>query len=111
MIRATLAFALTAAPALAQDAPLGLAVDYACADGATLQVAYLNPPGGPSLAVVAWEGRLVPMAAGPTGSGVRYVATDPALGLVWHSKGDAGTLLHDAGSTETVLLGDCASAP
>lgn len=75
-----------------------------------LQAAYLNPPGGPSLAVVGWRGRLVPMHAGPTGSGVRYVGLAPDLGLVWHVKGDAGTLFAEAADgAQTTLLADCAA--
>lgn len=94
-----------AAPAWAEDVPLGISARYACAGGETLRVAYLNPKDGPSLAVVDWEGRLAPMEAGPTGSGVRYVAYEG--GLVWHSKGREGTLLREDAGGEQVLLGDC----
>jgi hypothetical protein len=61
---ACLTFAV--APAFAQGVPEGQAVAYGCDGGATLAVAYINPPGGDSYAVVAYDGRLVPMKAGPT---------------------------------------------
>lgn len=102
------AAALLAAPALAQEVPEGFAMRYLCDGGAVLQVAYLNPAEGPSLAVVDWQGRLVPMEAGPTGSGVRYVAY--AGGLIWHGKGLEGVLLQSEGSDETVVLGGCREA-
>ena len=73
-----------------------------------LQVAYLNPEGGPSLAVVAYGGQLVPMRAGPTGSGVRYVAIDG--GLIWHSKGPEGTLYREGSQGQATLLGGCREA-
>lgn len=98
------AFLCLAAPAAAQDA---LAITYLCDGDAVLQVAYLNPADGPSLAVVAYAGRLIPMQAGPTGSGVRYIAFDEESGYVWHSKGDEGFLAIDAGGQENVLLGNC----
>lgn len=75
-----------------------------------LQVAYLNPAGGPSLAVVNWAGRLIPMQAGPTGSGVRYIAFDEQESFRWHTKGPEGTLLFmaaDHTAQEEVVLGDC----
>jgi membrane-bound inhibitor of C-type lysozyme len=99
---ACLALAL---PAAAQ-APVGLAATYLCAGGAVLQVAYLNPPDLPGFAVVAHAGVLVPMQAGPTGSGVRYLALDGS-GLVWHSKGDEGFLAGDGDDEQETLLADC----
>ena len=105
-----LPLAILAAPGAAQDVPEALVVDYRCDGGVRLQVAYLNPPGGPSLAVVEHEGRMVPMRAGPTGSGVRYVAFDDS-GLVWHTKGREGFLARDAGADQTTLNGNCVEAP
>jgi membrane-bound inhibitor of C-type lysozyme len=90
---ACLTFAV--APAFAQGVPEGQAVAYGCDGGATLAVAYINPPGGDSYAVVAYDGRLVPMKAGPTGSGVRYLSLDGSR-LVWHAKGTQGFLARDA---------------
>lgn len=105
-----LAFGFLAAaaglPAAAEDVPEGLTVRYACADGATLAVAYINPPGGAdSFAVLLHDGALVPMKAGPTGSGVRYLSLDGSA-LVWHTKGDVGFLAHDDAG-ETLIAGDC----
>ncbi len=100
---------LPALPALADDVPLAVTGTYLCDVGQRIEVAYLNPPGGPSLAVLAWDGRLIPMQAGPTGSGVRYLSIDPSK-LVWHTKGDAGFLAHD-NAGETMILTDCTMQP
>jgi membrane-bound inhibitor of C-type lysozyme len=96
---------LLATPATAQDAPEGLSVAYACAGGSAVSVAYLNPPGGASYAVVLHDGALVPMKAGPTGSGVRYVSLDDTR-LVWHTKGREGFLARDDAG-ETMIAPDC----
>lgn len=99
-----------ATPAAAEGAPPGLAATYLCGGNAVLQVAYLNPAGGPSLAVVNWAGKLIPMQAGPTGSGVRYIAFDEQESFRWHTKGPEGTLLFmaaDHTAQEEVVLGDC----
>jgi membrane-bound inhibitor of C-type lysozyme len=103
-MRLIAAFAL-ALPAAAQDVPEGLTVAYRCDGGATLAVAYINPPGGDSYAVVAHDRRLIPMKAGPTGSGVRYLALDGS-GLVWHTKGAEGFLARDADMA--MIAGNCA---
>ena len=94
-------------PAIAQDVPEGTSLQYACAGGAHLAVAYINPPGGDSYAVVGWDGRVIPMKAGPTGSGVRYLSLDDT-NLVWHTKGDGGFLAHDDAAM-TMILADCAA--
>lgn len=101
--------ALLPLPALAQDPAPALTQTYLCAGGAVLQVAYLNPADGESYAVVAFGGQLIPMQAGISGSGVRYVALDPASGLVWHTKGDEGFLAHDTAEDQQTILGDCAA--
>ena len=59
------ALALPAA-ALAQTAPEGLVQHYACAGGAHLAAAYINPPEGGSYAVVVFDGTMTPMKAGLT---------------------------------------------
>ena len=100
-----LATLLLATPAQAQDVPEALTVPYACAGGATLEVAYINPQGGASYAVVLHGGELVPMKAGPTGSGVRYLSIDEPR-LVWHTKGDAGFLAQDD-AAETMITPEC----
>lgn len=97
-----------AAPVAAEDVPPGLSVAYACDGGAALKVAYLNPKDGPSLAVVDWEGALVPMEAGPAASGVRYAAYEG--GLVWWSKGPEGTLYRAEGTEDKVVLEGCHEA-
>ena len=94
-MRLLASLSLAAAPAFAQGAPEGETVAYRCDGGAALAVAYINPPGGDSYAVVLHDGRLIPTKAGPTGSGVRYLSLDGS-GLVWHTKGDEGFLARDA---------------
>jgi membrane-bound inhibitor of C-type lysozyme len=96
MMRALMTALAFALPATAQDVPEGTAVTYDCEGGRVMQVAYINVPGGPSYAVVAWDGELIPMKSGPTGSGVRYVSLDQPEALVWHTKGDEGFLARDA---------------
>jgi membrane-bound inhibitor of C-type lysozyme len=109
LIRAALLASALPATALAEepppDVPEGVSTRYTCADGARLEVAYINAADGASYAVVAHAGRLVPMKAGPTGSGVRYVALDGS-GLVWHAKGGAGFLARDDAGV-TVIAADC----
>ncbi len=96
-----------ALPAAAQDVERALVRSYVCDGAAVLRVAYLNLADGESYAVVDFGGRLIPMQAGPTGSGVRYVAIDPASGLVWHTKGDEGFLADDSGAEQRTILQNC----
>ncbi len=88
----------------------GFAVTYACAEGGALRAAYLNPADGPGLAVIDWDGALVPMRVAPSGSGAVYVDLDTERGLIWRTKGAAGTLSRRGpdGAEET-LLRDCAA--
>ncbi|MBP7001148.1 MliC family protein [Amaricoccus sp.] len=106
--------ASAALPAAAQDAPPALSINYACEGGAELQVAYINPASGPSLAVVGWAGRLIPMRQGPSASGVRYIAFDEQRSYRWWSKGDEGFLVFmaaDHEATEEPVLSDCRAIP
>ncbi len=106
---ASIGLAASALPAAAQEVEVALTQTYLCDGAAVLRVAYLNPPGGESYAVVDLGGRLIPMQAGPTGSGVRYVAFDVASGLVWHTKGDEGFIARDTGSDQETILDGCRS--
>ena len=106
-----LALAALAAPScagaeeIASGVPEGLTLGYACAGGARVQAAYINTRSGESYAVIAHQGRLTPMKAGPTGSGVRFLSLeDPKL--VWHIKGAAGFLAHDD-AEQTIIAADC----
>ena len=101
----TMILAGLALPASAQDGSEGVSVTYACAGGLELQTAYLNAPDGASYAVVGYDGRLIPMKAGPTGSGVRYQSLDGSA-LVWHTRGRDGFLARDDASG-TMLVRDC----
>ena len=100
-----LCLAALPAAAAAQDAPEGLVVHYACAGGEALAAGYVNPPGGASYAVLVRDGVMIPMKAGPTGSGVRYLSLDHSK-LVWHVKGDEGFLAHDD-ADETMIATGC----
>lgn len=108
-MRITMAALLGLGIAAGARAEEALRVDYVCDGGAAISVVYLNPPGGDSYAVVGRGGVLVPMKAGPTGSGVRYVtlgAAGPEGPLIWHAKGDEGFLAHDDAG-ETMIAGGC----
>lgn len=86
--------ALAAAPAATgQTVPEAQWANYACTGGAVVQVAYFDPPGGPSLAAVAWAGKLVPMRVGPSASGVRYIAFDEQESYRWHVNGEEAMLV------------------
>lgn len=98
------------APAVAEDAPPAFAWTYVCDGGAVLQVAYINPEDGTSLAVVGWAGQLVPMHVARSGSGARYVAFDASTGYVWHTKGEGGFLARDTDTEQVTLLSDCRRA-
>jgi len=108
ILAAVLAIA-AAAPACAEAVPEGMAVSYACDDGGQLEVSYINPADSrESFAVLLYDGALVAMKAGPTGSGVRYVSIGEPK-LVWHTKGNVGFLAHDDAG-ETMILQDCNEA-
>lgn len=109
-LAALLAASAAALPALAQEAAPALSVNYACAGGAVLKVAYINPAEGDSLAVVDWAGKLIPMRAGVSASGVRYIAFDEQQSYRWWSKGDGGFLnfmAADHEAEEEPVLEDC----
>ncbi len=103
------ALSVLALPAMAETEP-ALARTYVCDGGAVVQVAYLNPQEGGSYAVLGWGGVLVPMQAGITGSGVRYVDFDTVRALVWHTKGAEGYLATEAAGDVEVILGLCIEA-
>lgn len=106
---ALVAAAAAAAPALAETVPEGMTVSYACDGGGRLEIAYVNPADSTeSFAVVLHDGALVPMKAGISGSGVRYVSIGEPK-LVWHTKGNMGFLAHDD-AEETMILRDCNEA-
>ena len=99
------ALAFPGAATAARDVPEGLVTHYTCDGGAHLAAAYINLPDGSSFAVVVFDGRMTPMEAGLTGSGVRYVSLDDSR-LVWHTKGASGLLAHDD-AAGTMIAADC----
>lgn len=108
IVLAALAAAILS-PAAAEEVPEAMTVSYACDGGGKLSVAYVNPAdSGESFAVVLHDGALVPMKAGVSGSGVRYVSIGEPR-LVWHTKGNFGFLARDDAG-ETMILNDCNEA-
>lgn len=103
------AYALALVPSLfatgAAFADDGLSTYYACSNGSHVMAAYINTSGGQSYAAVVHDGRIIPMKAGPTGSGVRYVSLD-ASHVIWHVKGDQGFLARDDAG-ETMIADAC----
>lgn len=97
----------TPPPALPQDAFSSLVMDYTCDGAKPLSVAYLNGDEALSHAILLLDGKLVPMTQGISGSGVRYVADDPASHLVWHTKGNWGILYDEQAPDNSILLDNC----
>ncbi|GAA5525835.1 hypothetical protein Maes01_02408 [Microbulbifer aestuariivivens] len=88
-------------------------VNYECADGTRLQVKYGIPESGPSMAVVTYANKLIPMHQEPSASGALFVADKGHPGYRWHTKGKFGILLlqqNGEGSSE-IILQDCESIP
>ncbi|WP_193163063.1 MliC family protein [Microbulbifer hainanensis] len=80
-------------------------VDYQCENSETLQVKYVMPQSGPSMATLAFQNKLVPMHQERAASGVLYVADKGQPGYRWHSKGDGGILqLQELGEIETATV-------
>lgn len=83
---------------------------YACADGKTLEAAFLNQAAGDSFASISWQGEPVLMYRARSGSGVRYVDVDEQRGLRFYTKGKEAMLAYmaaDDAAKETPLLRDC----
>lgn len=83
---------------------------YACADGRTLEAAFLNQTAGESFASISWQGEPVLMYRAKSGSGVRYVDVDEQRGLRFYTKGKEAWLAFmaaDDAAKEQVLLRDC----
>lgn len=107
---AALLLAGLATPALAQTAPEPqdeiLPVTYACPNGETLDVVFLNTAAGNSFAVLRLGEELLPMQVAVSASGARYTAVPPEDDRVFWTKGDTANLFAgpDGGTT---LLADC----
>lgn len=94
-------------PGLARAEDETVTQGYLCDRGARVLATYLNI-GDRSLAVLAFEGRQLAFDIAVSGSGTRYVSTDPAQPFVWWTKGDEAMLLHGAGDDEMLIYGACA---
>lgn len=86
-------------------------INYECADGTRLQVKYGKPESGPSMAMLTFDNKLVPMHQEPAASGVLFVADKGHPNYRWHTKGHSGMLsLRANGEREfEVVLRDCES--
>ena len=87
---------------------------YVCADGATLEVSYLNASSGESFASFLYQGQMAVLENRPSGSGARYVDQDEQRGLRWHTQGNGGLLSlqpPDHTAAERTLLSDCRGTP
>ncbi len=83
---------------------------YACADGKTLEAAFLNQTAGDSFASISWQGEPVLMYRARSGSGVRYIDVDEQRGLRLYTHGKEAMLAYmaaDDAAKETPLLRDC----
>ncbi|MFC3117824.1 MliC family protein [Jhaorihella thermophila] len=84
---------------------------YECEQrGVRLPVVFVNTEGGPGLAVMSIEGKLVTMRSTPNGSGVRYVAIDEQDSYRLHAKGETAFvtwLAADHTADEITILRDC----
>ncbi|WP_237067817.1 MliC family protein [Microbulbifer guangxiensis] len=86
-------------------------VNYECGDGTRLQVKYGKPESGPSMAMLTFDNKLVPMHQEPAASGVLFVADKGHPDYRWHTKEDSAALsLRKSGEREfEVILYDCQS--
>ncbi|KUJ83875.1 hypothetical protein AWR36_008670 [Microbulbifer flavimaris] len=86
-------------------------VNYECADGTRLQVKYGKPESGPSMAMVTFDNKLIPMHQEPAASGVLFVADKGHPNYRWHTKGQTGMLMLQKNGNRDfdVVLGDCES--
>jgi len=77
-------------PPAAEDSVQTLA--YACPDGGTLQVVFINTAAGNSYAVLSWQGELMAMQVGISASGARYVPIGGGEDHVLWNKGNEVSL-------------------
>jgi len=110
---ATVLLYLSINAAVAQTAavqePRSNVASYRCEDGVKIQAAYVNLQ-NESLAVLYYNGQLIPMHQAVSGSGVLYVADDEQNSYRWHSKGKMGVLSFlaaDHTAKEKIILRNC----
>lgn len=88
--RACVAAALALAPLASQaaDGDNLTRASFACPDNSVLHVVFVNTATGGAYAVLLQAEELIPMKIAPSGSGARYVATDPDYNYELRNKGD-----------------------
>jgi membrane-bound inhibitor of C-type lysozyme len=114
-IRAFGIVALLTVPAIAEETEkpgfASAAYSYYCADGAQIEVAYINMNSGLSLAVLHVDDDMLVMENVVSASGARY-ATVGQKGedrFVWWTKGDEGFLQQGPDGEEEMVHTACAS--
>ncbi|MFC6687065.1 MliC family protein [Jhaorihella thermophila] len=110
-VRALIGAAMALPPCAAHAGTEVVEIVYECEQrGVRLPVVFVNTEGGPGLAVMSIEGKLVTMRSTPNGSGVRYVAIDEQDSYRLHAKGETAFvtwLAADHTADEITILRDC----
>ena len=107
-MRALALLLASAIPAAAQS----VLVEYDCERGAVIHAAYVNEA-DPGVLILMVEGRMVELRQEPSGSGIRYGASETDEGYVWLSRGNEGMLLYryEGVAEEPILIGGCVERP
>ena len=108
ILAATPALAVT--PAMPEDEIF--AARYGCEGDTPLEAVFINTASGNSFAVVALEGRAIPMAVAMSASGARYLSEPDVDGVQYElwTKGNEATLSTIKDGVDAPLLAGCASA-
>lgn len=110
------ALILSAGPALAVTPVTPedemLTIRYACEGDTPLDAVFINTAAGNSFAVIALEGRAIPMAVAISASGARYLSEPDADGVEYQlwTKGSEATLFTIKDGIEAPLLAGCTAA-
>jgi membrane-bound inhibitor of C-type lysozyme len=115
-IRALGILSFLAVPAIAGEGSetsgfASAAYSYYCADGATIEAAYINMDSGLSLAVLHVDDDMLVMENVVSASGARYATADQddEDRFVWWTKGDEGFLQRGPDGEETMVHTACTS--
>lgn len=99
--------ALAVTPAAPQDEVL--TVRYTCEGDTPLDAVFINTAAGNSFAVIALEGRAIPMAVAMSASGARYLSESDVDGVQYElwTKGCEATLSTIKEGNDAPLLAGC----
>ena len=102
--------ALAVTPAAPEDQVL--TARYTCEGDTPLDAVFINTAAGNGFAVIALEGRAIPMAVAMSASGARYLSEPDVDGVQYQlwTKGNEATLSTIADGDEAPLLAGCATA-